>query len=252
MKINRCDAVLPDFFEMKSQRMKRRFPACSGFLLLMILMSSCASVSVQSARQTKNHFYLPAVIYVQSYHFDPEGLAVDRSGKELREFQKVLATQFEQDLQKNIQKKLVKSEILPVGAELPRGPYWFITGHFNHVRQGSRMLRALCGFGLGKTKMNITTFVYALSGGTPRLLSVIKTTGTSGAMPGALPTALLGPAGWMGGVASGALESGTTGLSFDTRRTAREITAVLSQYFYQHGGLSKKECLRVKRAGHWF
>ncbi len=212
-------------------------------------MSGCASASVRSACQTKNHFYAPAVIYIRNYEFNQEGLPVDRSGKELRAFQKALATQLTQDLQKNIQKKLVKSEVLPAGSELPKGPYWLITGRFDKVQQGSRMLRALCGFGLGKTKMHITTSVYALSAETPCLLYTIKTVGTSGAMPGALPSAVLGPAGLVGGAVTGVLESSVSGLSFDARRTARQITAALSQYLYKHDSLSEKQRLYVKRAG---
>lgn len=230
--------------------LQTRWVSC-GFLFLVILMSSCASVSVRSARQTKNHFYAPAVIYIRNYGFNQEGLSVDRSGKELKAFRQALTTQLVGDLQKNIQKKLVKSEVLPAGHELPQGPYWLLSGRFEQVQQGSRLLRALCGFGLGKTKMNITTSVYALSSETPRLLYTIKTTGTSGAMPGAVPVAVLGPAGLIGGAATGTLETSTTGLSFDTRRTARQITAALSQYLYKHGALSEKQCLHVKREGHW-
>jgi uncharacterized protein DUF4410 len=237
-----------------------------GGVLFSLLVEGCASASVRSTNQTKAQFYAPKIIYVQDYQFNPKEVAVDRSGPELVKFRAAVTAQFTKNLQQAIQKNLVDCQILPANKSVPQGPYWLVTGRFDKVYQGSRVLRALFGFGLGKTRLDITTHIYALSEGSRKLLYTIKTTGSSGGMPGALPGLALGPVGAVGAAgtagaitavnaanaaATGALQSGTSGLSFDTKRSAREITAAISEYLHMNGAFLEKKRLHVKREGHF-
>jgi hypothetical protein len=122
-----------------------------------------------------------------------------------------------------------------------------IQGQFVRVNQGSRLLRGAIGFGLGGTKLVCRVQVYDLSqgpGGQPFL--TFTTTGGSNAEPGAITAIATDPltiaieavAGGAGGIAHGLTE--------DSARTAREITAVLSNYMYHRGWITEDQRVTPK------
>jgi hypothetical protein len=153
-----------------------------------------------------------------------------------------------------LNKHIAPSSLLPPGSTPPEGNYWLVRGSFEAVNEGSRLLRAGLGFGLGKTKMETTSQLVDFSKGYPETLLTITTTGGSGIAPGAaaafapiapltLPTTLINAA---SGSAGGAIGSG---ISIDRRRTAREIVATISEYSVQHGLIQKSKGLHPKRLG---
>ena len=227
---------------------------CYLFLLLLFLLPGCASVSIKSicfgdgAPQK-----LPDRIYVEQFKAPPLYVHVNRKGKDLKELIAQEQLHLAEDLIERLNKHIAPTVLLPPGATPPQGNYWLVRGSFEVVNEGSRLLRAGLGFGLGKTKMETTAQLLDLSKTYPELLLTITTTGGSGIAPGAaaafapiapltLPTTLLN----VGGSAGGALG---TGISVDRRRTAREIVAAISEYSVQHGLIQKSRGLHPKRLG---
>lgn len=179
---------------------------------------------------------------------------MNRKGKDLQTLIAQEQLRLAQDLIERLSKHIAPAVLLPAGTTPPQGNYWLVRGSFEVVNEGSRLLRAGVGFGLGKTKMETTAQLLDLSQKIPESLLIITTTGGSGIAPGAaaafapiapltLPTTLINVA---GGSAGGALGSG---ISIDRRRTAREIVATISEYAVQHGLIAKSRGLHPKRLG---
>jgi hypothetical protein len=87
--------------------------------------------------------------------------------------------------------------------------------------------------------------VYDLSKNTGVPFLTFTTMGGSGAEPGAVVGLAISPL----DVASRAVSGATKGLSDDTKRTAREITAELSDYMYRHGWINKDQWIKPKQSG---
>jgi hypothetical protein len=100
-------------------------------------------------------------------------------------------------------------------------------------------LRSTVGFGAGGTKMETQVFVYNLADNATAPFLTFETTGGSGASPGVISA---GPVGAAVGSVSGAAK----GVSDDTKRTSRAITAALSDYMYKRGWISKEQRLTPK------
>jgi hypothetical protein len=105
------------------------------------------------------------------------------------------------------------------------------------------LLRSAIGFGAGGTKVETRVEVYDLSqnSGTPFL--TFSTTGGSGSEPGAILGLSADPL----QIAIGGVTGAAHGLSDDTRRTAREITAEFSNYMYQRGWIPEDQWIKPKR-----
>jgi hypothetical protein len=68
------------------------------------------------------------------------------------------------------------------------GQGWLLRGIFTQVDEGSRLRRAIIGFGAGKTNLEVDTTLDDLSLGTPQPFYQVDTTAQSGKMPGAIIT----------------------------------------------------------------
>lgn len=227
----------------------------------LLSLGGCASVTarqVAGGPETKPK-KLPAVIYVNDFSAPAENLRVDRSGDKLAAFQKRLADQLSAALVKQIDHSIAPSKVYSGPGLPPRSDAWLIVGRFDQVNQGSRALRSLFGFGLGGTKVVTTALVYDLSTQHPTQLLAIQTSGGSNASPGTvinvvpvlLPIAVLGPAALgYGGILIGAAPGAIPGLGADEKRTAREIAAMLSDYCYRQGFISKKQAMKPKSPGY--
>jgi hypothetical protein len=223
--------------------------------LLLLFLSACASVSIKSISfGDESPQKLPDRIYVEKFKAPPLYFHVNRKGKDLKDLIAQEQLHLAEDLVERLNKHIAPTVLLSPGTTPPQGNYWLVRGSFEVVNEGSRLLRAGLGFGLGKTKMETTAQLLDLSKTVPETLMIITTTGGSGIAPGAaaafapiapltLPTTLLNAA---GGSAGGALGSG---ISIDRRRTAREIVATISEYSVQHGLIQKSRGLHPKRLG---
>lgn len=231
-----------------------RFTQIFTALLGVALLCSCASVSVQKSEKltSKAPRKLPVKVFIKPYAFAPDALRVDRSGEALEKFKFAFQERLSRHLVKRVSRYIAPAEAIAADAPLPKGNYWLITGQVNKVNQGSRIMRSIVGFGVGGTKMEATTLVYDLSVKPPRPFLVIDTTGGSNAAPGAL-----GAAGFFIGDVSSLLALGNilegvkSGVTFDTVRSSREITATLSEYLYQQKAISYADAIGPKRSGRW-
>ena len=119
---------------------------------------------------------------------------------------------------------------------------WLVRGQFTIVNQGSRLLRSAIGFGAGQTKVETRVQVYDLATSSITPFLTFATTGGSGSEPGAILAFTTDPL----EIAVGGVSGAAHGLSEDTKRTAREITAEFSDYMYKRGWISEDAWIKPK------
>jgi hypothetical protein len=212
-------------------------------IALGVLLPGCASVSVKREvfHPGSQPPTSPESIYVRPFAL--QGLRVDREGEKLTAFKTELQAGFSQMLTERLSKHIAPARAIGTAEAVPRANAWLIEGEFSRIHQGSRALRALVGWGLGGTKMDCVARVYDLRNSRKEPLAVIETTGGSNAEPGAI---FGGP---FGAVPRLVMTSVNSGVTPDTRRTARMITAALSEYLAKgHSALPTKP-MRAKRLG---
>lgn len=220
-------------------------------LIATLFLCSCASVSVKKQQYLSAHLpkRIPQKILVKPLAFYTPALQVGRDGERLAHFQYEFQEKFTSALADSLTQYVGRVQPIAATAPLPRGNYWLISGRFDRVSQGSRLLRSLVGFGWGATKLETSIFVTDLSGPKPRSFMLIETSGGSNALPGVVSTTGVA----VGGVASvaggGALLNSTrSGLTFDAQRTAEEVSAALSEYLYQQGAIPYEQAIAPKRS----
>ena len=215
-----------------------------GAIGLALALAGCASISVQpgTAYATKQK---PEIVYVEAFSTAKGEFNVDREGAELTEFKTDLQKMMTAGITTDLSKRLIPSAAAGKNVFAQREKAWVICGEFVRVNQGSRMLRGTIGFGAGGTKLETRVQVYDLSTGNPQPFLTFATTGGSNAEPGVLPSLATDPlslvidaAGGAGNVAHGVTE--------DTNRTAREITASLSDYLYRSNWIPEDKWIPPK------
>lgn len=215
-------------------------------LVLILALASCASVSVQKAAEQATP-QMPQKIYVADFDIANGSFKVDRKGVELADFKQNLRAMMQAGSVADLSHRLIPA--VPATKEQSFQPEnaWLIRGEFTKVNQGSRLLRGTIGFGAGGTKVETNVYVFDLNQNSNTPFLTFSTTGGSNAEPGAVTGAATDPVvAAIGVVASGA--GGVAhGLTEDTARTAREITAELSDYMYRSGWISKDKWIEPKK-----
>ena len=210
-------------------------------LSMVAVLAGCASVSVNQGTELAVP-QMPKQIFVTGFDTTQGVWNVDRQGYTLSDFQLNLQQMLSAGISADVADKLqVPTSIVNNPMSLTSQNAWLVTGQFVRVNQGSRLLRATVGFGAGGTKLETVVRVYDLQNGysqTPFL--TFTTEGGSGAMPGGLES--VGPIGAAVKAAAGAAK----GLTNDTKRTARMITAEISQYMYQSGWIPQSMYIKPK------
>jgi hypothetical protein len=215
-------------------------------LALILALASCASVSVQKDAERATP-QMPQKIYVALFDVAQGKFKVDREGAELVEFKQNLQAMMQMGSVTDLTHRLVSAVSTNATQGFPPENAWLIRGEFTKVNQGSRLLRGAIGFGAGGTKVETKVYVYDLNQSADTPFLTFSTTGGSNAEPGAVTAIATDPleiaiqmaAGGAGGVAHGLTE--------DTARTAREITAELSDYMYRSGWISKDKWIEPKK-----
>jgi hypothetical protein len=224
--------------------MNKNYRGTMAGMALMLALSGCASISVQPGTAVATQ-QKPEKVYVQAFSTDQAEFKVDREGGELGQFKNDLQAMMMTGITVDLSKRLIPA--VPAGevSLSHRENAWLIRGEVVRVYQGSRLLRGAVGFGAGATKLETRVEVYDLSTDDPNPFLTFATTGGSNAEPGALPTLATDPlslvieaAGGAGNVAHGVTE--------DTTRTAREITAELSDYMYRSHWIPEDKWVRPK------
>jgi Domain of unknown function (DUF4410) len=213
-------------------------------------LCSCASISIKKVDvlTAKPPSKAPAQIFVTPPTFYEPALRVDRSEARLEAFKYDMQDRFTRTLVRRLSKHVAPAQAVAATAPLPRGNHWLLTSRFDKVNQGSRLLRSVVGFGAGGTKLEMSVVVYDLTRKPPRPFLLIQTTGGSNAAPGAIGTAAYFVTGITALFSAPNLFEGTrSGLTFDTLRSAREITAAMSEYLVERGALPADKRLRARR-----
>ena len=224
------------------------------FCLAGFVLGACASVSVKETVPYKHEsapIVPPSGIFIAQFGAPESAFDVDRSGEELRKFILDKRERFAVALAERVSKRVVKAVPLAPGSIPPRGNFWLVTGTFDSVRQGSRALRMAVGFGMGRTRIDTTAHVFDLSGPQPVLLFTVRTTGGSGAMPGAVGA--ISPLGWnpltLAGIVMNTVGGANSGLGFDMTRTAREVAAAISEFASERDLIPEERAAKPKRLG---
>ena len=214
-------------------------PPITKSLVLALALTSCASVSVERGTEVATE-KMPELVVVASFGAPNSVFAVDRTGKELADFKANLQLMLQTGIVTDLTDRLVPAaEMNPKVTK--RGNVWILRGDFVTVNQGSRLLRGAIGFGAGGTKVETRVRVFHPGNETPFL--TFATTGGSGAEPGAILAFTTDPL----EIAIGAVSGAAHGLSEDTKRTARMITAELSDYMHNRGWIPESKWIKPKR-----
>lgn len=218
--------------------------------LLVLLLTGCASISISEQYNRARPIALPQTIYVRKFAAPAGVFYVDRQGAELREVRHEIQTRLQRNLVRRLSQNVAPARAWD-GPGLPSHPRaWLLEGEFNRAKQGSRLLRAGVGFGLGATRLETTARLYDLSASPPRLLLTLRTTGGSNAEPGAIGainplTFAFSPVFAALNAAGGA----RSGLTLDSVRTSREITAAINEFCYEYGLRPAGPRMAPKRLG---
>jgi hypothetical protein len=213
-------------------------------LILCFALGGCASVSVSRQEWSMEKVRVPDQILVRPFTVDRQNFRVDRDGGELAAFEQNFSAEFASRLVERLSKYVKPSMVISANEKVTNPKAWLIEGHFTKVNQGSRALRTLVGFGLGatKTESRVDVFQVASKGRLIRIAQ-LETTGGSNAEPGVLFSSPFGV------VPRLITSSTTTGLAADARRTARTITAAISEKLVAQNALLTGRPLHAKRLG---
>ena len=114
--------------------------------------------------------------------------------KDPQKLARKLVDEMSGSLVKDLNKAGLNARRLSRGEPMP-GSGWLVRGVFTEVNQGNQLSRAVIGFGMGKTDLQVLVNVNDLTQGPPKSFYEVNTTADSGKAPGAGPTIVLGPAG---------------------------------------------------------
>jgi Domain of unknown function (DUF4410) len=114
--------------------------------------------------------------------------------KDSRVLARDLVDSMSASLVRDLTKAGLNARRLTPGAPIPTSG-WLVRGVFTDVNQGNQLTRAVIGFGMGKTDLQVVVDVNDLTQGPLRRYYELNTTADSGKAPGAGPTIVLGPAG---------------------------------------------------------
>jgi len=210
-------------------------------LLLSLGLVSCASVSVEDGTE-RNTQKMPELIYVTGFSTAKADFNVDREGPELADFKKNLQLMLKTAMVTDLTDRLVPAAAGTKADGVRHTNAWLVRGEFTTVNQGSRLLRSAIGFGAGRTMVETRVQVYDLATSSITPFLTFATTGGSGAEPGAILAFTTDPL----EIAIGGVSGAAHGLSEDTKRTAREITAEFSDYMYKRGWISEETWIKPK------
>ncbi len=222
----------------------------SGWLLTCLAVAGvtgCASISIEP-RSESNEAHKPSKIYVAEFGTAHGTFNVDRDGAELRDFKSNLKAMLQTAMVTDLTRRLVVAEEEPKHGSMLGQHAWLVRGFFTRVNQGSRLLRGTIGLGAGATKLETRVEIYDLDVSDSRPFLTFSTTGGSNAEPGAITGVWTDPVTTVVGVGLGGIGNFLHGVTEDSKRTAREITAVLSDYMFRRHWIDSDKWIHPKEA----
>jgi len=223
----------------------RSLSSLVAIVVAIFALAGCASISVRPHSETE-HAAMPKKIYVTVFDVRHGDFRVDREKIELRNFKKDLRSLLQSAMVADLNSRLIPAAGAALDKTFPPQHAWLVRGEFTRVYQGSRLLRGAIGFGLGATKVETKVYVYDLGKSSTEPFLVFSTTGGSNAEPGAITGIATDPLTFVVSTALSGAGNIAHGLTEDTRRTAREITAALSDYMYRRGWIETDQWIEPK------
>ena len=222
----------------------------------LLLLTACLLMGCKSAEVTEQRDLSPAtatkpgIIYVADFELDAqkiqheEGILSGRPGPAGRVSERLYGTSQNPEararklvnlMADTLVKDLIKADLtasrLAPGAPLPTQG-WLVRGVFAEVQEGNRLRRAVIGFGVGQTDMQVVAVIDDLAQGSPKSFYELATEARSGQTPGAGPTLAFGPYG-----AAARFVMAGQDLDQNVRQTASQIATRVAQ----HVGPAKSE-----------
>ncbi len=205
------------------------------------LLSGCASVSLVQRDWKVTPVPVPEVICVRPFTAELGAAKVDRDGAELDAFAREFGAEAAGRLVERLGKHVGPAKVIGVSERVTNPRHWILEGRFVRMKQGSRALRSIVGFGLGGTRLETVVDIYRIDPrGRRQALAHFQTTGGSNAEPGALFSSPLGL------VPRLAVSATASGLAADARRTSRMITAAIAEKLASQGVKLAGRPLRAK------
>jgi hypothetical protein len=216
-------------------------------LLAACLLMGCKSAKVTEQRDLSSATVAkPGIIYVADFELDAqkiqheEGVLSGRPGPVGRVSERLYGTSQNPEararklvnlmadtLVKDLLKGGLTSARLAPGAPLPTQG-WLVRGVFAEVQEGNRLRRAVIGFGVGQTDLQVVTVIDDLAQGTPKSFYELATEARSGQTPGAGPTLAFGPYG-----AAARFVMAGQDLDQNVRQTASQIATRVADHVAQ-------------------
>ncbi len=209
---------------------------------LVVALSACSSAKVLGRREiSATPATKPAMIYVADFDLDAANIKSEPgvltalpkapgplgsilpplpgAPKDPDKLARELVDSMSATLVKDLTKAGLTARRLPTGEPLPTAG-WLVRGVFTDVNHGNQLRRAVIGFGVGKTDLQVVVDIADLAQGKPGNFYEVKTDANSGRLPGAGPMIVLNPA---VGAARFAIASGD--LNRNVRQTASKIAS---------------------------
>lgn len=185
-------------------------------LALSAVLSGCGTARVACRQEigvvptTK-----PSIIYVSDFDLDAANVKAEHGllpappklpglgeilpplpgmAKDPQKLARSLVDEMSTALVKDLTRAGLNARRLKIHESVPTAG-WLVRGVFTEVNQGNQLHRAVIGFGLGKTDLQVLVDINDLSQGAPKRFYEMSTMADSGKAPGAGPTIVLGPAG---------------------------------------------------------
>ncbi len=221
------------------------------FLLPLLLLAGCSSVSVLEESETAALAPVsrPTALWVRPFEV-PRGAEFDAAaprGEDPRV--RIGAVIAEGILSRD--RWIAPGRLLEPDAAVPSGGL-LVEGKLLRTRQGSRALRLGLGFGAGRTQLETSVRVFHLDYSTKEPWLTFETTGGSNMEPGLAamlvpsPLAIPVAVSVVGGAAT-AGSVGIKGVTEDALRTGRTIAAAIHDRLAERGAVKRE--VRPKRAG---
>jgi len=168
-----------------------------GIIVLAGLLGGCASaqvVSVSGVAGAKSPpAPRPAIVHVADFTLDPDEIAAPplaavlpfHAARERMEARSLVDT-MSGAIVADLAARGIAADRLPAKGTVPQAG-WLVRGRFTAVDEGSRLKRAVIGFGSGATDLAVDVAIDNLAAGAAPL-GRLETDATSGKMPGAVVT----------------------------------------------------------------
>jgi len=188
--------------------------------ILCLAASGCATAHVSSRRElTDAPKASPAIVYIADFELDAADIKSEKgllppppklpgplgnvfppppgTPRDPQKLARELVDEMSESLVKNLTKAGLAARRLRVSEPFPTNATagWLVRGVFTEVNQGNQLHRAVIGFGVGKTDLQVVVDIADLAQGVPKNFYELNTTANSGKAPGAGPMIVLCPVG---------------------------------------------------------